>query len=209
MIKEACVESIDQCIQAQLLGADRIELCADLKSDGLTPSHKDISTAFERLTIPIRVMIRPRAGDFVYNEEEIQQMKTDIEFCKSIGVEGVVFGVCTTQATLDLDLISELAQLASPLKVVIHKAIDHCVDPLSELKRLNKIKKVNAVLTSGKSKTAIEGIPFLKSLLCTAGPELEIVACGNITKDNLEHIHHELGARAYHGKLIVGDLGLS
>lgn len=206
MIKEACVETIDQCIQAQSLGADRIEFCADLKNDGLTPSHQDISTAFKRLTIPIRVMIRPRAGDFVYSEQEIQQMKTDIEFCKSVGVEGVVFGVCTTDGTLDLNVISELAQFSSPLKVVIHKAIDHCVDPLSELKRLNMLKNIDAVLTSGKSNTAIEGTAVLKSLLLAARPELEIVVCGKVTKENLDDLHRIIGARAYHGRLIVGDL---
>ncbi|MEL7004544.1 MAG: copper homeostasis protein CutC [Bacteroidota bacterium] len=207
MIKEACTETIDQCIQAQQLGADRVEFCADLQNDGLTPAHEDISTAFGKLAIPIRVMIRPRAGDFVYNEWEIQKMKADIEFCKNVGVEGVVFGVCTTEGRLDLELISELAQLAFPLKVVIHKAIDHCLDPLIELKRLNTIKNVSAVLTSGKSKTALEGIPVLKSLLKAADSKLQIVACGKITKDNLAHIHNLLGASAYHGRQIVGDLG--
>ena len=86
-IKEACVESLDEALKAEEQGADRIELCADLSQDGITPERDVIRKAKEQLRIPIRVMIRPRGGDFVYTASEVNQMMQDIKFCKVIGVE--------------------------------------------------------------------------------------------------------------------------
>ena len=206
MLKEACVETLEQCVRAQKQGADRIELCADLAQDGLTPSYELIKLAAERVDIPIRVMIRPRAGDFVYSREEIVQMKKDIDFCRSVGVEGVVFGVCTAQKTLDIEKISELARHSSPLKVTIHKAIDSCSDPVNELVLLKNMANIHAVLTSGKEATALEGSVLLRSLVTLAGDDIEVIACGKVTDKNLAEVHQRIGARAYHGKRIVGVL---
>jgi len=206
MIKEACVESFEQGLNAESQGADRIELCADLANDGLTPAKEVISKAADNLSIPIRVMIRPRAGDFVYTQDELLTMRSSIDFCKSVNVEGVVFGICKPGNTLDLAAISALADYAKPLKVVVHKAIDACENPLAELQGLKKIKNVDSVLTSGKAETAFEGFTMLHSLIAAAGDEIEIVACGKITNENLPQIKNRLNARAYHGKLIVGQI---
>ena len=206
MIKEACVETIDQCIRAQAQGADRIELCADLSHDGLTPSHELIRLATERLDIPVRVMIRPRPGNFIYSKEEVSQMKEGIDFCKSVGVEGVVFGACTSSETLDLDIIAELTDYALPLKVTIHKAIDGCVDPVDEVRRLKEITGIDSILTSGKEATAMEGTECLKSMISEADGYIQIIACGKVTNANLEELHGIIHAKAYHGKRIVGEL---
>lgn len=123
-IKEACVENLEQAIHAEKMGADRIELCADLHLDGLTPSKELILKVKECLGIPCRVMVRPRAGDFIYSGAELAEMEATINFCKEAGVEGVVFGVLNKEKHLDMNAISRLAALAKPLKVVIHKAID-------------------------------------------------------------------------------------
>ena len=101
-IKEACVESLDEALKAEEQGADRIELCADLSQDGITPEWDVIRKAKEQLRIPIRVMIRPRGGDFVYTASEVNQMMQDIKFCKVIGVEGVVFGILKENNTLEV-----------------------------------------------------------------------------------------------------------
>jgi len=138
-IKEACVESLEEAIIAGKLGADRIELCADLSKDGITPSRAVIESAKQQLKIPIRVMIRPREGDFVYSEVEFDGMKQDIEYCKQLGVEGVVFGILNKDKTLDVERIAALAALSKPLKVVIHKAIDETPDILKATKELKAI----------------------------------------------------------------------
>ncbi len=203
-LKEACVESYDQSIRAERQGADRIELCADLANDGLTPSESLIRRVKETLKIPVRVMVRPRAGDFIYSDQEIDQMKRTITLCKEIGVEGVVFGICTKENQLDLSTISYLAAISKPLKVTIHKAIDTCDDPVSELLKL-KTTGVTSVLTSGKAATAKEGVKVLQEMVSKAAP-IELIACGKVTRENLDEIHQMIGASAYHGKKIVGDL---
>ncbi len=201
---EACVETLGQCLQAEQNGANRVELCADLASDGLTPSNTLIQQVKEKLKIPIRVMIRPRPGDFVYSVSELEEMKRSIKVCKEIGVEGVVFGVCTKNDELDIKVLSSLVEESRPLKVTIHKAIDTCKDPLSEVQKL-KIIGVDAILTSGKAGTAREGAVLLKKMVEESG-NIEIVACGKVTNENLPEIDQLIGAPAYHGKKIVGNL---
>ncbi len=203
-IREACVETFEQCIQAEKNGAERIELCADLANDGLTPSMALIRKAKESLNIPIRVMIRPRPGGFIYSDAEIEAMKLSIKDCIGLGVEGVVFGVCKIDRTLDLEKTSTLIAIAQPLKVTIHKAIDTCIDPLAEVKKLKSIG-VHAILSSGKASTAREGAALLKKMVEIAG-SIQIVVCGKVTNENLSEIDQLIGAPAYHGKKIVGNL---
>ncbi|XOV92041.1 MAG: copper homeostasis protein CutC [Bacteroidota bacterium] len=203
-IKEACVETIDQCVRAEKNGADRIELCDDLANDGLTPPIHLIQQAKERLKIPIRVMIRPRPGDFVYSDEDIDEMKRSIGICKDIGVEGVVFGACTAENTLDLKTISYLVTTAKPLKVTIHKAIDSCDDPVQELINLQNLS-VDSVLSSGKAAKALEGVSLLSEMVQNAG-DIELIACGKVKDSNLAEVDSLVHAPAYHGKKIVGDL---
>ena len=206
MIIEACVENFAQCIKAQKQGANRIELCADLESDGLSPSYELMKIAKDGLNIPIRAMVRSRAGDFCYTEKEVEEMLSTIDLCKEVGVEGVVFGACTTNQELDLQIIERLADRAKPMKVTIHKAIDCCKNPVQEIKALKKLKNVDAVLTSGAEPTADQGQNMLRMMIKEAAGQLEIIACGKVTNENLQEIHQLIGAKAYHGKLIVGSL---
>ena len=93
IIKEACVETVKEAILAEKQGADRIELCYRLEYDGLTPAKNIIEKSIKSLSIPIKVMIRPRKGNFIYNEKEIMEMESKIEMCKNIGITEVVFGL--------------------------------------------------------------------------------------------------------------------
>lgn len=204
-IREACVDSLDQALVAEKKGADRIELCADLQYDGLTPSEDLISEAKRRLNIPVRVMIRPRPGNFIYSAQELLQMEEVITFCRKVGVEGVVFGIQKSDCTLDLDLISELADQAFPLKVVIHKAIDDTPDPVEALADLKKLERISTVLSSGGARTAHGGREVLKEMIKISG-NIEVMPAGKITAANVDELHRYLGAGAYHGKKIVGSL---
>ncbi|MDN3595415.1 copper homeostasis protein CutC [Zunongwangia endophytica] len=203
-ITEACVESLDEALKAEALGADRVELCANLALDGITPERDVIKQAKDLLSIPIRVMIRPRGGDFIYSEAEFKMMKQNIEFCKSVGVEGVVFGILNEDKTLDLDRIAVLVEIAKPLKVVIHKAIDETPDILKATEDIVKINGINTILTSGGKTTAEEGISTLKRMIAIAGNQLEIMPAGSITKENLDQMHKSVDAWAYHGRQILG-----
>lgn len=205
-IKEACVETLEQAIAAENKGADRIELCSNLQLEGLTPSNDLIIQVLDKINIPVRVMIRPRAGNFLYSEKEITEMRRTVIKCKKFGVEGVVFGVLKAGNTLNLDVISLLTNLAFPLNVVIHKAIDDTPDLLKEVEKLKVIKGISTILTSGGAKTAIEGCGVLKEMIAASQNAIEIMPAGKITYENLSEIHSLLGASAYHGKQIVGNL---
>lgn len=205
-IKEACVESLSQAVAAQKKGANRIELCSQLTVGGITPARSLILQVMKEVHIPVRVMIRPRAGDFVYSREEIEQMREAIEFCKATGVEGVVFGVLKQDATLDMPVIKTLLASAFPLKAVIHKAVDACSQPLEAIKILADTPGVSTVLTSAGYETAWEAREVLKQMMVLCKERIELMPAGKITTENLLELHHFLGAGAYHGKRIVGDL---
>lgn len=205
IILEACVETLEQCITAEQKGAGRIELCDRLDLDGTTPSEELIRAAKRVLNIPIRVMIRPRGGDFVYSPAELDQMRQAIELCLAIGVDGVVLGILDKENELDLEAMRPLIELAKPLNVVIHKAIDDTPDTFASMQRLQSIKGVNGILTSGKAPTALAGADVLRKMTAHQ-KDLRIIVAGGVTKDNLHELHQLIGASQYHGKRIVGEL---
>ncbi|MGY0407063.1 MAG: copper homeostasis protein CutC [Polaribacter sp.] len=205
-IREACVEGVHQAINAQKLGADRIELCSNLAVGGTTPSFETIDAVLKKMQIPVRVMIRPRGGNFVYSDSELTLMIHQIKTCKQLGVEGVVFGVLKENYTLNLEAIKKLLKIALPLKIVIHKAIDCTPDIYESLKKLESLDQYITILTSGKAATAEEGKQVLKELVNRASKKIEILVAGKISTLNIQKLHQYISAKAYHGKKIVGEL---
>lgn len=203
---EVCVDDEKQALSAQAQGAGRIELCARLDLDGLTPDPDFIRFACDTLRIPVHVMVRPRGGDFVYTPEELEVMRREIVFCKNAGVPGVVFGVLREDGQLNLPVISELAALARPMKVVIHKAIDLTPDPVAAVMALRAAKAADYVLSSGGAPTAEQGAGTLRRMIEAGGEEVTVIAAGKITQANLKEMQEMIGAKEYHGRLIVGPL---
>ena len=201
---EACVENLEAAIEAEKNGAHRIELCADLANDGLTPSDDLLISVFEKVKIPIRAMIRPRTGNFWYSKSEIKQMKSSILFCKKLRIEGVVFGLLMKDNTVDVENTNALAKLAFPLKVTFHKAIDETPDIFKAVEILAKINEISAVLTTGKMPTAMEGNQILNQLVQKFGNKIDIIAAGKITPHNLPELHKLIKGEWYHGRRIVG-----
>lgn len=205
MIKEACVETFEEAISAEKKGADRIELCADLHLDGLTPSFELMQRTCSALKIPVMVMIRPRGGDFVYSEEEISQMKTDIDKAKKAGAAGVVFGLLTLENQIDIENTRELAKYAQPLPVTFHKAIDLLEYPVQGATLLSEIPGITRILTSGGKATAKDGSDVIRKMIKAAG-KIVILIAGKVTRENLNEIEKITGGTEFHGKKIVGDL---
>ncbi len=205
-IKEACVEGFEQAVRAEALGADRVELCARLDLDGITPDKSIIEKALVRLKIPIRVMVRPRGGDFHYTENELSQMIETIAFCRELGVEGVVFGNLNDQREIDLNQTTKLVEEAGPLKTVFHRAIEATSSIAHSIDLLRSKTEIDAILVSGKGGgKASDHITELLDLRKRFEGR-ELVVCGKVTQHNLLALHQQIGAQAYHGKLIVGDL---
>lgn len=205
MILEACVESLNEAIVAEKLGAQRIELCDNLSVDGTTPSAGTIEIAHEVINIPIMVLIRPRGGDFVYSEDEIRIMEKDISFCRSIGVTGVVFGALNPDHTIDLALMKRMIDLARPMKITFHKAIDQTLNPVTAFKNIMKLG-VDYVLTSGGAKTALEGQVNINEMVRLSQGKVKVIAGGDITKANLNSHIGCIHTDEFHGKQIVGSL---
>ena len=203
IIKEVCVDSLEDAIKAEKNGANRIELCGRLDLDGLTPSRDLISNAFSILKIPIRVMIRPKHPSFEYSEEEINTMIDDIKFCKSLGVDGVVFGCLDENSNFQMDQINRLSIIAKPLNVIIHKAIDYTSSILDSLSLISKNSNINGVLTSGGERFAINAVETLKKMLVLVPNKFEIIIAGGITFENFESLHALSNGKFYHGKKII------
>ena len=128
---EICVGDVESAIAAEAGGADRVELCDNLSVGGTTPSVGTIAEACRWLSIPIHVLIRPRAGHFDYTERERAVMRRDIEAAKALGAAGIVVGILDAQGDVALDPLAEVIALARPLSVTFHKAIDQTRDPLA------------------------------------------------------------------------------
>ena len=206
IVKEACVERLDEAILAEKNGAQRIELCSRLDLDGLTPHRNMIKDVINSVKIPVKVMIRPRAGNFIYHVQELDIMRDDILYCKRLNVSGVVFGVLKEDKTVDLIATRLLSDVAAGLEITFHKAIDEAGSIFTELERLRSIQAVSNILTSGAADSAMEGSDTLKEMVTRYKSQLTIIAAGKITEQNYMRVHELVGAQEYHGRKIVGDL---
>ncbi len=203
LIFEACLETLEDALAAEKRGANRIELCSALDQDGLTPTPVITLQCLKHLSIPVMAMVRPRGGDFVYNEIEIRRMETDIEFFKKAEVTGVVFGLLTNEGEIDIENTRHLAKLAFPLEVTFHKAIDYTTDILKSFQKLNEIDGITRVLTSGGKDTAWNGRIVLKAMNEFPEPRIQIIAAGKIVPENRNEIAEFTGITELHGKRIV------
>lgn len=202
MIKEVCVESFSEALAAEKRGADRIELCDNLYLGGTTPSYGTIKMAMEKLSIPAFPIIRPRGGDFYYSKEEIEIMKEDIKICKSLGAKGVVLGVLTADNKVDFETLKELVDLASPMEVTFHKAVDELENPVEVIDRFVEIG-VKRILSSGTKETALEGKDILNAMIKKADNRIIILIAGKVTSDNFEEVAAAIPSTEYHGKKII------
>lgn len=207
MIKEVCVESLAEALNAVHAGATRIELCENLTVGGTTPSYGTIKKCKEVLPVPFMVMIRPRGGDFVYTDDEFDLMKEDIEVCKELKAPGVVFGLLTTSGQIDIPRTRELIELARPMQVTFHKAIDVVEDIPGATRQLKELG-VNRILSSGGKPTALEGAVMLKQMLEIGGDNMRIIVAGKVTNENLEQVKSLVPSGEFHGRKLVGDIAL-
>jgi copper homeostasis protein len=206
MIREACVETFEEAVLAEKFGAERIELCADLHLDGLTPSFELMQKTCATLKIPVMAMIRLRGGDFVYSDEEVLLMKNDIDLAKKAGAAGVVFGLLTKDNQIDVENTRILAEYAQPLPVTFHKAIDLLENPVDGAKILAGIPGITRILTSGGKTTAKEGSDVIRKMIDVVDGKITILIAGKVTSENLNEIEKITGGTEFHGKKIVGDL---
>mgnify|MGYP006180910625 CR=1 FL=1 len=193
---ECCANSVQSAINGRLGGANRIELCQNLESGGLTPKIKEIRKALAILNIPIRILIRPRIGSFIFSKEELSKMIRDINFCKGIGCEGVVVGALNDDRSINMEQTKKMVQAAKPMHITFHRAFDEA----------NNIKKnledviacgCDTLLTSGQSNNIINGISNLKNLIKLANNRIQILAGSGVNHKNVGLLY-KIGIRSFH-----------
>lgn len=189
--------NIESCIAAQEAGADRIELCASPGEGGTTPSYGLIQSAREKLDIDLYVMIRPRGGDFLYNDDDFEMMKKEIELCKKSGCDGIVTGILTTDGKIDKPRCRQLIELAYPLEATFHRAFDRVDDPFQALEDLIDLG-FERILTSGLKPKAVESLKLLKELVNKADGRIIIMPGSGVTSQNIISIAGTTGAKEFH-----------
>lgn len=196
-ILEICAGSVESAIAARDGGAARIELCAALEIGGTTPSAGLIAEARKIEGIVLNVIIRPRGGDFLYNEHEAACMEQDIRTCRQLGADGVVIGALTAEGDIDTALCKRLIDAADGMSITFHRAFDMCRDPKRALEELIAIG-CDRVLTSGQAATAEAGLPLLKELVQQAAGRISIMPGCGVNSGNAARILQATGAVEIH-----------
>lgn len=194
---EICANSVESCIAAEEGGADRVELCASIPEGGTTPSYGTISFARDSIKIGLNVIIRPRGGDFLYTSRELDEMERDIELCRRIGVDGLVFGVLHSDGSVDEAAMSRLMNASGGLPVTFHRAFDHAADPFAAMEAVISAG-CSRILTSGQQPSARQGIPLLKELVSRSAGRISIMPGCGVREENIAEIARETGAREFH-----------
>ena len=200
-IEIACF-NLQSALIALKAGADRVELCADMSVGGTTPKIEMIQQARENLTIDMFVMIRPRGGNFVYSDSEFEQMKSDIETIKKVGVNGFVFGILKDDKTINLEQNKVLVELAKPFPCTFHRAFDAVSNYEKALEDVISCG-FSTILTSGTFPNVMEGKEVLRQLVIQANNRIEIMPGGGLRSINVSELNKTVKANWYHSSAIT------
>jgi copper homeostasis protein len=187
LIFEVCVDSLSGVRAARAAGAARAELCANLLEGGITPSQGMIREARKVDGIRLMIMIRPRGGDFLFDDDEFAIMEADVDTAKAEGADGIVIGLLLADGSVDKSRTRDLIARARPMSVTFHRAFDMTPDPFVALETLVGLG-VDRILTSGQDMSALEGLPLIVELVRRAGEGIAIMPGGGITNRNVERI---------------------
>ena len=194
---EGCVDSYASCAAACRGGADRLELCANLAIGGTTPSPALFKQVHRDVAVPVNVLIRPRFGDFLYSQPEMEEMCTEIRAFRALGANGVVIGALTPEGTLDMDKMRRLMDCAGDMEVTLHRAFDMTRDPLEALEAAVALG-CRTILTSGQASSAPAGLEILRTLRARAAGRIGVMAGCGVKKENIRAIFDGAGITAFH-----------
>ncbi|MFW5630238.1 MAG: copper homeostasis protein CutC [Acetivibrio ethanolgignens] len=202
-VLECCVDSVESAIAAFRGGADRLELCSGLVIGGLSPSVALFDRVKDCVDIPVRVLLRPRFGDFLYSEEEMGILKAEVrEFVKR-GADGIVIGCLKKDGTIDEEKMRRLIEASDGAGVTLHRAFDMTREPMEALSAARELG-VDTILTSGQKDNARNGKELINELAGAAG-EIDIMAGAGIDAAVIEQLLLETELQAFHmsGKITL------
>lgn len=196
-VLEACVDSVRSAIEAEKGGAQRVELCGNLIIGGTSPGAALFRQVRKYTDLKIRVLLRPRFGDFCYDEYEFDMMKEDAAMYRDLGADGIVTGILTPDGALDLERMNALAEIAGDMDVALHRAFDVCRNPQEVLEQAVEIG-IKTILTSGQKNSAWEGRDLIKELVKQSAGRIEILAGAGISPEMIEKLIPYTGTMSYH-----------
>lgn len=203
----ACFNAASALV-AQNAKADRVELCDGIEVGGTTPNLETVNFVRQNLTSDLYVMIRPRGGDFVYSEEELEQMKSSIVEMKRLGVDGFVFGILNEDNSINKQINSELVEVAKPFPCTFHRAFDAVFDYEQALEDVVECG-FTTILTSGTKPNVIKGIQILKQLVEKASNRITIMPGGGLRSSNIIELNQFVKAEFYHSSAIIDGNGVA
>lgn len=199
-VVEISVESVASALAAEEGGAQRVELCSALREGGVTPSLGLLRATRARLALSLQVLIRPRSGDFLYSNEDFAIMRDDVVLAAREGADGVVFGILTPAGEVDVERTRELTELAHPMQVTFHRAIDMARDldaALGDILRCG----CDRVLTSGGAASAMQGREQLRALVQAADERIAVMAGGGVRPANVAELARATDIAEFHASL--------
>ncbi|MBC8883979.1 copper homeostasis protein CutC [Flavobacterium piscinae] len=194
--------NLESALIAQKAGADRVELCSDMSVGGTTPTIETIQKARQHLTIDIYTMIRPRGGNFVYSNSEFEQMKSEIEIIKKLGVNGFVLGILNEDNSINIEQNKALVDLSKPFPCTFHRAIDEISDYEQALEDVISCG-FSTILTSGTFPNVMEGKEVLMQMVLHANNRIEIMPGGGLRSTNISELNEMVNANWYHSSAIT------
>ena len=184
---EVIATTVHDALEAKAGGADRLEVCCALSTGGLTPSPSLFLEIKKAVDLPLFVLIRPREGDFIYSEKEIDVILADIAWFKNAGASGIVCGVNTPEGGVDIEKMTRIVDAAGDLPVTFHRAIDVCVDPIASLEDVIDLGCARVLTSGGRPKLDMTGIAVVHEMAeIAAEANVIILPGGGINKDNIE-----------------------
>ena len=203
MILEVCVDSVESAVNAELGDADRLELCGDLIVGGVTPSLALYERIREKVKLPIHVLLRPRFGDFLYSDEELEVLIRQAKMFSEAGADNLVIGCLTPDGRLDLEAMKRIIDAANGTPINLHRAFDMCRDLDEALEDAKKLGVVS-ILTSGGVASAKEGAKVLDNLKKNAG-DIDIMAGAGMNAQNIKFMLNTTSLTSFHmsGKKVL------
>lgn len=196
-VLEVCVDSVESAEIAARGGATRLELCANLVIGGTSPDEDLYRMVRERVDIPVRILLRPRFGDFLYSDAEYELLRRQVRRFAALGADGVVIGLLRPDGTLDEARMAELISLAGGCGVTLHRAFDVCRDPFEALEAARRLG-VDTILTSGQQASCTEGAPLLAQLVAAAGGRPQILVGAGVSAAVIRDLQPQTHADAFH-----------
>lgn len=196
-ILEVCAFTIQTCIIAERAGAARVELCDNPIEGGTTPGYGTIKQVRDKIGIDLFPIIRPRSGNYFYNEDEYAIIKHDIQICRELGCNGISVGTQTIDAEIDTEWLKRIVEWAGPMSVTCNRAFDGTPDPFKSLEELIACG-CRRVLTSGQKSAAPDAGQLLGKLVKQAAGRITIMPGAGVKSTNLQKLVAESNATEFH-----------